>query len=190
MINDKNRVTDAIQDLYLRIQPPAAASLLWERVLTASERKKLGGDFQNCYARLGTAGIWMQVRAVSRLRATLDVAHELGFLTDGDYRWLLRETGESPPGAARRDRPVWNHGTGELRLGTRLLRRVRVMARPSNIQRVLDAFQAANWTTQVASPLTHGQQQLHQALRSLNKGLKRIRFHSQGGAEAITWSFA
>jgi hypothetical protein len=31
------------------------------------------------------------------------------------------------------------------------------------------------------------QEKLHQTLRFLNKGLKKIRFHAQKGAWAITW---
>ena len=61
------------------------------------------------------------------------------------------------------------------------------MKQPSNIQRIVDAFQASQWSNRVDNPLPHGQQQLHEALRSLNHDLKTIYFRSQEGGLAVIW---
>ena len=68
-----------------------------------------------------------------------------------------------------------------------MIRPVRVLRNPSNIQHVLDSFESAGWPSRIDNPLGLGQEQLHQTLRSLNRGLKAIRFHAQEGAEAVVW---
>ena len=171
-----------------RIMPIAAADRLWMRVLTAQDRKRLGGDLAECYTRLkGTAGMWMKLRGVNYDRAVIEVAHELGFLRDSDKRWLLREIGKGVERSTSPDHPCWEAKTGELRFGNRIVRRVRIMRVPTNIQKILDAFQDSGWPPQINNPLTLGPQQLHQALRSLNYGLKKLRFHASGGGLAIYW---
>ena len=184
------KVLEELQQQYLRIKMWVSAARLWERVLTEQDRHRLGGNLEECFSRLGTVGMWAELRAVSQPRAIADVAHELGCLDQTTYRWLLREIGEEPDAQAPPDRPSWTASTGELRWRGRVIRRVRVLARPSNIQTILDAFQAANWRPRILNPLGLGQQQLHQALRSLNRGLKQIRFHAQEGGQAITWETA
>jgi hypothetical protein len=88
-------VLEELEDIALRIGGPVSAARLWERVLTPQERQRLGGDLEVAWrGHGGTAGMWMALRQVSRPRAVLDVPHEIGLLTDGNYRWLLREIGE------------------------------------------------------------------------------------------------
>ena len=82
---------------------------------------------------------------------------------------------------------MWQADMGELQLGDRTIRRVRVKRTPSNIHRILDAFQAAGWPRRVRNPLSLGQQQIHETLRYLNRNQEMIRFRSQGGGGAITW---
>lgn len=181
------KVAQELQTQSLRIKPPVAATRLWERVLTERERQQLGGSLDACYPRLGTAGMWMRIRGVSLERAVIEVARELGFLDQPTATWLLREVGEELPRSPSASLPAWDRKSGTLRLGKRIIRRVRVMKQPSNIQQILDAFQAAGWPTRVANPLSLGQQQLHESLRSLHRGLKKLRFRSQEGGQAITW---
>lgn len=179
-------VVKVLETAYLRINGIPTARILWER-LSEPERRQLGGDFKKCYVRLRILGMWMALHDVSQPRAIADVALELGFLDDPTYRWLLREMGEAADEKATLDRPHWQGSTGTLRWGRQVIRRIRVLKHPSNIQVILDAFQATGWSPRIKNPLSLGQQQLHQTLRSLNRELKGIRFHAQQGAKSIFW---
>ena len=114
----------------------------------------------------------------------------MGFLDEPTSKWLLREVGEESPAPISPDRPVWHPESGELRWGGQVIRRVRVMVRPSSIQRILDAFQAARWPSRIEDPITGGKRADHvrQITLSLNEGLEVIRFHVQERGRAITWS--
>lgn len=78
----------------LRIAPLVSAAALWDRVLSAEDRRRLGDDFEAAYRMHRTAGMWAYLRGVSRPRAVVDVAYALGFATLHTRTWLLRELGE------------------------------------------------------------------------------------------------
>lgn len=184
-----------------RVRSFASAAIMWRQMLTPAEQKKLGGDLPQAYSQLGTIGMWAKARGTSVDRAILDVAVGVGHLSQANYEWLLREMGlrpkapnrSAPPKPRRRQKspvPNWNRNTGELKYDDRVVREVRVMTNPSHIQRILDAFECRGWPRSITDPLPGGpdQHRLHQALQSLNRGLKRIRFHGQQGGLAIYWS--
>lgn len=184
-------VQNELTDHNLRLRPFVSAQRMWERLLTTADRTKLGADLKACYAKYqGTVGMWMYVRNFSHLRAVIELAHQLNFMSATDYQWLLREIGESRTRIRNATVPSWNAESGELVWGNRTVRRVRIFRVPSNVQLILDAFQQAGWPTRIDNPLPHGPdaQKLHQALFSLNKGLKRLAFCSQEGGTAISWS--
>lgn len=183
----RSKVIQELQTQQGRICAAASARRLWDRVLSPEERERLGGDLQQCYSRLGTVGMWTELRGVSPERAVVDVARELGFLDEPTAKWLLRETGEQAPSSRSGEVPSWDPERGELRLGNRIIRRVRIMAGPSNIQQILDTFETEGWPGRIDNPLTYGRQQTYQALRSLNTRLEAIRFHAQKGGRVIVW---
>jgi hypothetical protein len=158
--------------------------------LTEDDRARLGGDLETCWRRLGTAGIWIELCGVSVERAVVEVALSLGYSDDPTAKWLLREIGEEQVQPPTGRLPVWNRDRGELRWGRRVIRRVRVMSRPSSIQKVLDTFQAAGWPTRILDPISKGKnaEQLRQIVHSLNTGLAVICFHVQEAGRAITWA--
>ena len=153
-------------------------------MLTPGQREQLGNRLAQCHSRLGTVGIWTELHEVSVNRAVVEVARLLNLLEPTTAGWLLREIGEepTPPGS-----PHWDGAKGELRLEGEVIRRVRVTQNLSNVQRILDAFQAERWTSPIDNPLKRGPEQLHQTLRSLNTDLKGVRFHAQKGGCAVTW---
>jgi len=171
-------VADELATQALRIKPWVSADRLWTRVLTEEDRQRLGGNLEESYPRLGTAGMWMELHGVSAERAVIEVARELGFLNEQTANWLLKAVGEEVPVPFSPDRPSWHAESGLLRLGPNVVRQVRVMAEPSNVQRILDAFQAAGWPARIEDPLPNApdQQRLHQAVFSLNEGLDGLRF--------------
>jgi hypothetical protein len=84
----------------LGIQPFGSAALLWERVLSDEDRRRLGGDLKEAFKlRKGTAGMWAWLRGVSWRRAVVEVARALDMISESTARWLLRELGEVPDDA-------------------------------------------------------------------------------------------
>jgi hypothetical protein len=60
------------------------------------------------------------------------------------------------------------------------------MKKRSIVQVILEAFEAANWPESINCPT--GVKYLSEALRTLNSGLTRIKFHAQAGGTAIRWA--
>jgi hypothetical protein len=186
--NLPSKIKHELQLQYHRIQPFVSAARLWERVLHVRERQRLGDTVQHAYAAHGTVGMWQKVRGGSDARGVIEVARALGFIDQTNYEWLVREIGERPKAIKQSlNKPTWDVRSGELCFQGQVIRKVRLMRRPSNIHRILDAFQTAKWKTQIANTLSLDQQRLHQALRSLNTGLNSIGFHSARGGQVISW---
>ena len=181
-------VANELNTARFRVEPAVVAGRMWRRLFTEDDRQRLGGNIEACWPRLGTVRMWIKARGVSPERAVIDVARGVELMSEETARWLLRELDlESPQPPPPSERPVWRSETGELRIGDRVIRRIRVMREPSNIHQVLDAFQAAGWSSRIKNPLTRDQQQLHETLRSLNRDLEMVRFRAQEGGQAITW---
>lgn len=87
-------VTRELEANYLRISAPLSAQLLWDGVLTPSDRVVLGNDLKEAYAQGGTLGMWKRLRGVSDARAIIDVARELNLIDGLTERRLLGRTGE------------------------------------------------------------------------------------------------
>lgn len=82
---------------YLRVKGTAAALRLWERVLSADDRRRLGGDLEAAYAQhRGAVGMWVYLRGVSIPQAVIAVAVAIGFLDASTGQTLLRALGEEP----------------------------------------------------------------------------------------------
>ena len=86
----------AFAECFHRIQCPASAQRLWERHFSSDDRGRFEEGLVAAYGRYCTAGLWARLRGVSLDRAVLDVGLRLGFLTQQDYDWLVREIGEFP----------------------------------------------------------------------------------------------
>ncbi len=84
--------------------------------------------------------------------------------------------------------PRWIKTSGELRFGDAVCRLYKAKA-ASNVVRVLDAFEEEGWPPEVLDPLPNGvnSKRLSETIRSLNKGLKVIRFRGKGTGQHYTW---
>ena len=130
----------------------------------------------------------MNARGISMEQAVIEVAEAVNLMDGGTAAWLRRELGlGGPPSSPAADQPHWDADNGRLSFGGIEIRRVRIFRDPTNIQVILNDFEAAGWPTRIDNPLEVDQQKLHQALRSLNRGLVMIRFRAQEGAQAIVW---
>ncbi|MEI8374426.1 MAG: hypothetical protein WCJ35_16500 [Planctomycetota bacterium] len=83
--------------------------------------------------------------------------------------------------------PQWDADSGELRIGTTIVRKVALRA--SNLLPVLSCFQEDGWPQRIDSPIEDNSQTLHATIRTLNKGLALIRFRADGAGEGIIWAW-
>ncbi len=80
---------------YLRVKGTAPALRLWDRVLTADDRRRLGDDLEAAYAKYrGAVGMWRQLHGVSVPRAVVAVGVRIGSLDADTGRALLCALGE------------------------------------------------------------------------------------------------
>ena len=181
-------VADELQKTAARTQPFESARRVWDRLLSEEDRQQLGNNLEDCWRRIGTIGMWTETYEVSLETAVIEIGEGLDLISFQTGAWLRRELElDQPIQAARTNMPQWDSDRGELRLGNRVIRHIRVMKKPSNIQRIVEDFQADDWPVRIDNPLTHGQEELHQALRSLNDSLQLIRFGAREGARSINW---
>jgi len=162
------------------------AGRLWRDVLSDEDRLKLTNDFGAAIRQWGGAvEIYRHVNSrVSRERAIIEVAHELGMMQAPQHARLVRAIGENLEVAPQFGaRPHWNGVT--LTFQGETIREVRA-ARASNIAVILDAFESLAWPERIdlsdvpdLSPW-----KVHQTVYDLNRGLKVIFFRVSRG---ILW---
>ena len=182
------KVREETELAFLRITNPSAAQRLWENCLSPKDRQRLGNGLEYAWANHGkTVGMFMHARRVDQVEAIIQVAALLGFLRDHDRDRLLREWGLPVPNVAMDQRPIWNPETGKLYWGKEVIRTVRLLhKKPSNLQILLGEFEAEHWAEVIDSPFQFASQ-LHDALRILRRGLKRIHFAAVNAATQCRW---
>jgi hypothetical protein len=91
------------------------------------------------------------------------------------------------------NRPKYEQGVRELRLGKRLVKRYRVPA--DNQELILKAFEEEHWPPHIDDPLPprvdiDPHERLHETIKSLNKSQinRLIRFSGDGTGRGILWS--
>jgi hypothetical protein len=86
-------------------------------------------------------------------------------------------------------KPSWNKPRGQLTYADRVIRSIRRLGNARNVVLVFDALQEQNWPDRIDDPLPGGQdsQRLHETIRSLNTGLRGIRFRADGTGRGILW---
>ena len=84
-------------------------------------------------------------------------------------------------------KPYWNRFDGKLSFDGEVIRKIRRIGNATNVVLVLDTFQELGWPDRVDSPLSGGGQQHHATISSLNEGLSRIRFQSDGEGKGFIW---
>jgi hypothetical protein len=189
-----SKVAEELHRLRAGIETATVFDLVWQKCLSPEERKSLEPDIEG----LTTVSAWQRVRGGSKWRAVLDIARRVSFITNDDYVWLCRCIGEGedastsklfPRATAAESHPFWDRETGSLFYRGKLCRKVQIRTIPTRSQIILDAFESKFWRNRIEDPFEgHDAESLYQAVKSLNRGLKRIRFRVQEGGSAITWT--
>ncbi len=173
------------------VQLPASAAIMWREILTEAQRAILGGDLEAAYLEEGqTLGMWHRVSGDQMLKGMLGLAKKLSVLDDRKYNWLTREIGEEAAGAVQPlAPPSWNRELRELRLGGKIVRRVRFMKKRTHVELILAVFEEQGWPEIIDDPLPEGplSERLRDAVKSLNQGLLDIRFDPIPSGEGIRW---
>lgn len=88
--------------------------------------------------------------------------------------------------------PNWNRARSTLNFGKEVSKYIRRLGNATNVVRILDALQELGWPERIDDPLPNGPdgQRLHETIRSLNTGLKFIRFRADGTGEGLIWELA
>ncbi|MCA9054837.1 MAG: hypothetical protein KDA75_13440 [Planctomycetaceae bacterium] len=181
---------EALRTHAFRVNDPHTATRVWDVHLTEEEREQLG-DLETAYRQWKTVGIWMRAKRTTFELAIIELAKLFG-LTDSDERWLRAAVGQPLPEVPVR--PVWDRARGQLRIRDQVVREVRNLAsngQPTNIVRVLDAFEKEGWPPRIADPRPglRDPERIRQTVRSLNSGLSRILFRADGTGEGIAWGW-
>ncbi len=93
----------------------------------------------------------------------------------------------------RENAPAWNNDRRELWNGKQLCKRYRQLA--GNQITILRAFEEEEWPHRIDDPLSgkagkDHKRRLRDTVRSMNDGLKHLRFECDGTGEGIIWSEA
>ncbi len=183
---------DRLEHLRVHLRGPISFLKLWNEVLTPRERGQLGGDPDISFHRDGGAlGLWMRLQGMSLNAAIVDLYDRLWGLRKHERKRLENMIGVAEPenrGPPSRPMLRWDATTGELRNGDDVIRRVRRLANPTGIHLLLDRLQREGWTTTVpVQGIISNPKQTHDAVRSLNSGLRSIRFFATESGKCVGW---
>lgn len=191
------RVRSALEEAESRLLTTGMYELAWDVAFTPAERQKLGGDVDACRERRpNLIAMYMNVRAVSQYRATVELADRLKVLSlDRDY--LLQALGEAvgeqdeQGGSSTAHAPLWDKSSFKLTLAGDVIRQIKKPKAAKNIILILDAFQEDGWPDHIDDPLPGGADpaRLADAVKSLNDGLQRIKFGKDGSGQGVVWRF-
>lgn len=188
------KLGELLHACYLRSQAPAMVERLWERFLTQQQRQQLSGDLRTALQHGGVIAMWRRLFGVDENRAIVEVGRRVGGLCAADYEWACRELGLLPTdsGSPVPTRPSWDRDARELKFGGEVIRRIGRANMALNLIRLLDVFEEDGWSSRVDDPLPGSPDavRLHKAIRSLNRGLTRIKFHADGTGEGVRWEIA
>jgi len=113
----------------------------------------------------------------------------IGTTLDGAIQSALKEVTVTPRTLPVKSKPHWDKERFELRVAEEVVRRVRGIAR--NVITILDSFQESHWCDRIDDPIPGGHDgqkaRLDEAIKSLNDGLRIIRFGGDGTGKGIVW---
>lgn len=191
MAEISSEASKKLEALATGIQTFSFAEKVWSRMLTPEERELLGGDLEAAWKDNDlTLGMVSYVWQCSPAQALMRICKEFGVLAPADFHWLCQELGISDltdADAETQTRPIWKKTLSELHFRGEVVRTFRSITVAKYSVGILDAFQQANWSPRIESPLSCDAQDLRDAVRSLNEGLKILRFEMDGTGKGLRW---
>jgi hypothetical protein len=180
-----------LEECLLRAHNAPAAQALWDGLLSDEEKAQLGGNLPQAIAnhRNSPVVMWATIRSFPNVYlAAVDLCQRLNLIYDfRAVRLRAALGGSEPTPTPASDLPRWDRVNQKIVFRGNPIRSVKTHKRPSNIERVLDAFETAGWPAQIPCPSDFDTDQLRETLKSLNSGLKRIHFSRQQGSTIIHW---
>ncbi|MBX3427110.1 MAG: hypothetical protein KF688_15645 [Pirellulales bacterium] len=164
---------------------------MWEQLLTAFQRRQFNDDLESAWRRFGTLRVWMRAQDLTNRFAGL---HSLE--SRMRYAWSALDldfVGQHVSLAASKtefeERPAFDESTGELRFQGRIVRRLRLTGKRTNIGRIARAFQNAGFPRAIKFPLGSNSEltAVTYAVSQLNQGLESIRFRSRENGAVVYW---
>ena len=179
-----------LSEIQGRFEPFDAASAIWQDYLTDRDRVGLGDGIEVAWQQHGTLGIVSFARKCSRAEALLWLCEQTKALSAARIRSLRRELGlptEVGQAPSPKVVPMWNKARSELSFSGKVIRSVR-RGVGHRIVAILDAFEADGWPDRIPTPVTlKDDQQMREAVYSLNDRLQAIHFRADGTGEGIVW---
>ena len=184
---DRKRLREEVQKLPKAPEAEGMNDSTWPSEEVEVREGFPGRLFHRCYYGWGGAVVmWMKAKRFEQPLAILDLAHKHDLVTEARYRRLSRDLGAREVRPVSK-RPVWDREERVLRFEGTIVRRIRSLKVAANIVSILDGFQGRNWPARIDAPQDLVGQTLHDAVKSLNKGLRKISFHVDGDGQWITW---
>lgn len=176
-------LAQALREVLSYLSVEQAANRIWSDILSLAEQQQLGNE---CSA-LDMIQLRANSLGFSFERAMLDIAMEASVIDGGRHRRLRRQIGEPVEDTKDGPRPVWDAENGELFYRGKMIRKVSPQG--TAIRPVLNAFEEDGWRRRIDNPLTGGAKsnKLRETVRTLNSGLKHIKFYADGTATGILW---
>lgn len=175
-------VWEATKEAFFRITCQQSTNRFWERHLSANDLERLSGVRPGIRADYA----FMKARNVDQIEAIIEVAYLLRFLDLPNRDWLRREWSLPISEPAPHNRPIWRRETGELCFRGVLIRKIRLRKKRTNLETLLNEFDAENWQTVITSPFEFSQH-LYDTIWHLNEDLSHIQFHASEGGKKCGW---
>jgi hypothetical protein len=197
-LSDGERAERELQRFASYLRAPGFQGQFLDRCLTAEERRQFLKDAER-YLRerrqdepLRLAlDVWYAGRhRLTLAQAIVRLASQHSGRDPASNNWMLEAIGQGPLPSSRPPEIAWIRERGELRVDGRIARIIRSLSIAKNIVSILDAFQRQNWPDRIASPFSDEltPQELHETVRSLNRGLQGLRFRCDGTGTGIVVS--
>jgi hypothetical protein len=176
-------VNVSLEELYTLLGTPQVKRKLRADVLTAEELRKLGDEPLRKKMILQVVA---NCRDFTLERALLDLMWDADLIAAGRYKSLRRSIGE-PISREADPRPEWDSKAGKVALRGKVIRTVAVRAK--NVRAILKAFEDARWPPHVEFRFRgiKAKRRLHETVRTLNEGLRGIKFFCDGSTTGVQW---
>ena len=127
--------------------------------------------------------IWLERNGGTEENAVLEIAERFDAVSPAEAQWMRRELSIlRPPKGPEEQRPRYDTERGDLYFGNDIVRKVRRMKTASQLDRALRQFQELGWPARIDGRKFGD---LYEVAKSLNEGLKLIRFRVRNNG--IIW---